>query len=46
VNINNVRIQQFPDIILARLFNFKSFDLLKFAVEELTDVDINQRFNS
>jgi LemA protein len=46
VNINNVRIQQFPDLILARLFNFKSFDLLKFAVEELTDIDINQRFNS
>ena len=46
VNINNVRIQQFPDLILARLFNFKSFDLLKFAMEELTDIDINQRFNS
>ena len=46
VNINNVRIAQFPDLILARLFDFKSFDLLKFSVEELTDVDINQRFNA
>ena len=46
VNINNVRIAQFPDLILARLFNFKSFDLLKFAAEELTDIDINQRFSS
>jgi LemA protein len=46
VNINNVRIAQFPDLILARLFNFKSFDLLKFAAEELTDIDINQRFKS
>lgn len=46
VNINNVRIAQFPDLILARLFDFKSFDLLKFSVKELTDVDINQRFNA
>jgi LemA protein len=46
VNINNVRIAQFPDLILARLFDFKSFDLLKFAAEELTDVNINQRFNA
>jgi LemA protein len=46
VNINNVRIAQFPDLILARFFDFKSQDLLKFAAEELTDVDINQRFNA
>ncbi len=46
VNINNVRIAQFPDLILARLFGFKSFDLLKFAAEELTDVDIKQRFDA
>lgn len=46
VNINNVRIGQFPDLIIARMFNFKSFDLLKFAAEELTDIDISQRFNA
>jgi LemA protein len=46
VNINNVRIAQFPDLILARLFDFKSFDLLKFAAEELADININQRFNA
>ena len=45
VNINNVRIEQFPDLIVARLFNFKAFDLLRFASEELKDVDISQRFN-
>lgn len=45
VNINNVRIEQFPDMIVARLFNFKAFDLLRFASEELKDVDISQRFN-
>jgi len=46
VNINNVTIEQFPDLIVARLFNFKSFDLLEFAAEELKDVDINQRLNA
>lgn len=45
VNINNVSIEQFPDLIVARIFNFKSFALLKFASEELKDVDISQRFN-
>jgi LemA protein len=46
VNINNVRIEQFPGLIVARLFNFKAFDLLKFAAEELQDVDISQRFKA
>ena len=45
VNINNVRIEQFPDLIIAKIFNFKAFDLLKFAAEELKDVDISKRFN-
>jgi LemA protein len=45
VNINNVRIEQFPDLFIARMFNFKAFDLLKFASEDLKDVDISQRFN-
>lgn len=46
VNINNVRIEQFPDLIVARMLNFKTFDLLKFTSEELKDVDISQRFNA
>lgn len=45
VNINNVSIEQFPDLLVARMFNFKAFGLLKFASEELKDVDISQRFN-
>jgi LemA protein len=44
VNINNVRIEQFPDLLLAKLFNFKTFDLLKFSTEELMDVNVSQRF--
>ena len=45
VNINNVRIEQFPDLIVAKMFNFKAAALLKFAAEELKDIDISQRFN-
>jgi hypothetical protein len=44
VNINNVKIQQFPELLVARLFAFKAFELLQFAAEELKDVDIGQRF--
>lgn len=44
VNINNVRIEQFPDVILARNFNFRSFELLQFKDEEKQDVDIKQLF--
>jgi len=46
VNINNVRVEQFPELVLARLFAFKTFDLLKFEADELKDVDIGQRFKS
>jgi len=44
VNINNVRVEQFPELVLARLFSFKTFEPLKFEAEELKDVDIGQRF--
>jgi LemA protein len=46
VNINNVAIEQFPGVVLARLFNFKAFELLKFAAAELEDVNIAQRFKA
>jgi LemA protein len=46
VNINNVRIEQFPDVIIARFFNFKSHSLLEFTDEEKSDVNISQLFNS
>ncbi len=45
VNINNVRIEQFPDVIIARMFNFKSADLMEFADSELKDIDIKQLFS-
>ena len=45
VNNNNVRIEQFPDLFVARLFNFKTHDLLEFSDEEITDVDLGQLFD-
>ena len=46
VYINNVRVQQFPDLIVARLLGFTKESLLKFSSEELADVDVSQRFNA
>lgn len=44
VNNNNVRIEQFPDSILARAFNFKAFQLLQFSSDEKSDVNIAALF--
>lgn len=45
VNINNVRIEQFPDVIVARFFNFKDQALLEFDEQEKQDVSIKSLFN-
>jgi len=45
VNRNNVRIEQFPDIIVARAMAFKEFDLLEFAQGETQDVDMKALFS-
>ncbi|MGV6826086.1 MAG: LemA family protein [bacterium] len=45
VNNNNVRIEQFPDVIVARMFNFKSAELLEFSEEEKKDVDVGALFS-
>ncbi|MDI1363160.1 LemA family protein [Methylotenera sp.] len=46
VNNNNVRIKQFPDVIVAGLFNFERAEMLKFSHAELEDVDVSARFKS
>ncbi|MCK5642939.1 MAG: LemA family protein [Gammaproteobacteria bacterium] len=46
VNNNNVRIEQFPDVLIARLFKFKEHSLLEFADDEKTDVNVSQLFNN
>ncbi|OZB75522.1 MAG: LemA family protein [Halothiobacillus sp. 14-55-98] len=45
VNINNVRIEQFPDVLIAQLFRFRPFKLLTFREDELKDVDLKTLFN-
>ena len=45
VNLNNVRIEQFPDVLVARLFNFRDFGLLEFSEEEKRDVNMRALFN-
>lgn len=44
VNINNIQIEQFPDLIIAGLFRFKAFELLEFSETETADVDIRTLF--
>ena len=46
VNQNNIRIEQFPDVIVANFFKFKAHDLLEFSEKEKADVDIKGLFDS
>jgi LemA protein len=46
VNLNNVRIEQFPDVLIARRFGFGSFELLEFSEEEKADVNIKDLFGN
>ena len=44
VNINNTRINQFPDVLIARRYGFSAKPLLEFAAAEKTDVDVGAIF--
>jgi LemA protein len=44
VNLNNIRIQTFPDLIVARMFEFKPSALLEFTEEQKRDVDVGKLF--
>jgi LemA protein len=44
-NINNVRVEQFPDAIIAGLFRFGTHPLLEFAAAEKADVDVKALFS-
>jgi LemA protein len=43
--INNVRIEQFPDVIVAHWFGFKPRNLLKFSDTDKQDVNIGKLFD-
>ena len=46
VNVNNVRIEQFPDSIVAGMFGFRPAQLLEFSAEEKADVDVGKLFKA
>jgi LemA protein len=46
VNVHNVRIEQFPDLVIARLFQFVMQPLLQFAAGEKADVDMKALFGT
>ncbi len=44
VNLNNVRIEQFPDVLVARRFGFGPAQLLEFSEAETADVNVRELF--
>jgi len=44
VNINNIRIEQFPDTIITGMFSFKPAQLLEFDDPKKTDIDVKKLF--
>src|SRR5450631_13886 len=46
VNLNNIRVQVFPDSMVAGWFGFRSAHLLEFAAPEKTDVDVGTLFKA
>ena len=44
VNLNNIRVQTFPDLIVARLFDFRQSPLLEFTEEQKRDVNLGSLF--
>jgi LemA protein len=45
VTINNTRLEQFPDNLIAGLGSFEKFEVLKFEATETTDVNVGALFN-
>ncbi len=46
VNANNIRIDQFPDTVVARVFNFGPRKLLEFEKSQLRDVNVKALFSN
>ena len=45
VNLNNIRVEEFPDLLIARLLSFGPRPLLEFTLEETRDVDLRSLFH-
>jgi LemA protein len=46
VNLNNIRINVFPDSLIAGGYGFKTAELLEFTADEKRDVDVGALFKS
>ncbi|MHB8475194.1 MAG: LemA family protein [Steroidobacteraceae bacterium] len=46
VNLNNIRVKVFPDVMIAQRFGFVPAQLLEFTGEEKRDVDVGALFSS
>ena len=46
VNLNNIRVNVFPDVMIAQRFGFLPAHLLEFTSEEKRDVDVGALFSS
>jgi len=46
VNLNNIRVTVFPDVMIAQRFGFLPAHLLEFTSEEKRDVDVGALFSS
>lgn len=46
VTLNNTRVEQFPDVLIARMFNFDKKPLLEFSEEAKQDVNIDALFSA
>lgn len=46
VNLHNVRIEQFPDLLIARAFGYSEQSLLQFSSAEKADVDLKVLFKA
>jgi len=46
VNLNNIRVKVFPDVIVAQRFGFQPAQLLEFTGDEKRDVDMGALFST
>jgi LemA protein len=46
VNLNNIRVKVFPDVLIAQKFGFPSAHLLEFTNEEKSDADVGALFST
>jgi LemA protein len=46
VNLNNIRVRVFPDVVIAQKFGFKAAQLLEFTETEKRDVDLGALFGT